>query len=266
MGVTPCSFAYYACDSAEYSESCTPVLGEVSGGTCEDMVGPWGADYKAGEYYCDADTYTHCAEVCAGSELDDDSESDDDDDNVCFSGDSTVELASGITKPMAELQVGDSILSVNSAGKFSYSDVIFLPHGANSKVVDFVGVTTESGKLVKTTPSHLLKACDGSLVQAKYASCLRTIHGNEVVTAVEALTSEGIYSAVTLKNEFLVVDGVVASPFAMAHSLVNAYYNIHRAVYTAFPSLTKMPAILSANSLLAASAVAAMNAVSVSEK
>ena len=111
MGVTPCSFAYYACDSAEYSESCTPVLGEVSGGTCEDMVGPWGAEYTAGEYYCDADTYTHCAEVCG-------SESDDDDDNVCFSGDSTVELASGITKPMAELQVGDSILSVNSAGKF----------------------------------------------------------------------------------------------------------------------------------------------------
>ena len=62
-GETPCSFAYVGCDSAEYSDSCTPVLGEVSGGTCEDMVGPWGAEYKAGIYYCDVDACG--AEVCA---------------------------------------------------------------------------------------------------------------------------------------------------------------------------------------------------------
>ena len=66
VGVTPCSFAYYGCDTAEYSESCTPVLGEVSGGTCADMVGPWGADYAAGQYYCDADACG--AEYCAEQE------------------------------------------------------------------------------------------------------------------------------------------------------------------------------------------------------
>ena len=43
------------------------MLGEVSGGTCADMVGPWGPDYTAGSYYCDVDT---CAETCAEYEND----------------------------------------------------------------------------------------------------------------------------------------------------------------------------------------------------
>ena len=184
----------------------------------------------------------------------------DDDESICFSADSTVQLASGATKTMADLQVGDSILSADAAGKLSYSDVAFLPHGANSEAATFVKVTTESGKAVKATPTHLLVSCDGSLVQAKAAACLRTVHGDEAVASIETFKANGIYSAVTLDNEFLVVDGVVASPFALAHGLVNAYYNLHRAVYTHFPSLMKMPAVVSANSLLASGAVMAMNA------
>ena len=191
---------------------------------------------------------------------------DDDDEAICFSGDSTVQLASGATKTMADLQVGDSVLSADAAGKLSYSDVAFLPHGANAKAADFVKVTTESGNAVKATPTHLLVSCDGSLVQAKAAACLRTVNGDEAVTSIESFKANGIYSAVTLDNEFLVVDGVVASPFAVAHGLVNAFYNLHRALYKNFPSLMKMPAVVSANSLLAAGAVVAMNAVSASEK
>ena len=190
----------------------------------------------------------------------------DDDDDVCFSGDSTVQLASGATKTMADLEVGDSILSADAAGKLSYSDVAFLPHGANSEAADFVKVTTESGNAVKATPTHLLVSCDGSLVQAKAAACLRTVNGDEAVTSIESFKANGIYSAVTLDNEFLVVDGVVASPFGMAHGIVNAYYNLHRAVYKNFPSLMKMPAVVSVNSLLAAGAIFAMNAVTASEK
>ena len=191
---------------------------------------------------------------------------DDDDDAVCFSGDSTVQLASGATKTMADLEVGDSILSADAAGKLSYSDVAFLPHGANSEAADFVKVTTESGNAVKATPTHLLVSCDGSLVQAKAAACLRTVNGDEAVTSIESFKANGIYSAVTLDNEYLVVDGVVASPFALAHGLVNAYYDLHRMVYKNFPSLLKIPAVVSVNSLLAAGALVAMNAVTASEK
>ena len=67
-----------------------------------------------------------------------------------------------------------------------------------------------------------------------------------------------------LDNEYLVVGGVVASPFTMAHGLVNAYYNLHRAVFKNFPSLViKMPVVVvSVNSVLGAIVAFAMNAVS----
>jgi len=191
---------------------------------------------------------------------------DDDDDDICFSADSTVQLESGATKTMAELKVGDKILSSDAAGKLSYSEVAFLPHGPNTKRADFVAVTTEFGKVVKATPTHLLKGCDGSLVQAKSASCLRTVDGDEAVASIKTFESRGVYSAVTLDNEYLVVDAVVASPFAMAHGFVNAYYGLHRAIYKLSPSLMKLPSIVSANSLLAAGVLMAMNALSVSEK
>jgi hypothetical protein len=190
----------------------------------------------------------------------------DDDDDICFSADSTVQLESGATKTMAELKVGDKILSSDAAGKLSYSEVAFLPHGPNTKRADFVAVTTEFGKVVKATPTHLLKGCDGSLVQAKSASCLRTVDGDEAVASIKTFESRGVYSAVTLDNEYLVVDAVVASPFAMAHGFVNTYYGLHRAIYKLSPSLMKLPSIVSANSLLAAGVLMAMNALSVSEK
>ena len=42
--------------------------------------------------------------------------------------------------------------------------------------------------------------------------------------------------------------------------------HLRRAVYKNFPSLMKMPAVVSVNSLLAAGAIFAMNAVTASEK
>jgi hypothetical protein len=208
----------------------------------------------------DSETY----EGCSGTPEKSSGGSDDDD--VCFSADSTVQLASGATKTMADLEVGDSILSADAAGKLSYSEVAVLPHGANSKTASFVKVTTESGKAVEATPSHLLMACDGSLVEAKSASCLRTVNGAEAVASIESFKANGIYTAVTQNNEFIVVDGVVASPFAVVHGLINQYYMIHRAVYAAFPSLMKLPVVTSANLFVGMATAFAVNALSVSQK
>ena len=92
---------------------------------------------------------------------------------------------------------------------------------------------------------------------------LRTVNGGEAVTSIESFKANGIYTAVTQNNEFIVVDGV-ASPFAVAHGLVNAYYNLHRAAYKNFPSLMKTPAGVG-ELAAAAGAVVAMNAVSASK-
>ena len=148
-------------------------------------------------------------------------------------------------------------------GKISYSPVIFTPHPFNNITRQFDEVKTMNGKVLRMTRNHLIPLCDGSLVTArslKNGDCVMTKDGEDKVsTTTLNVEAAGIYTAVT-KNEFLVVDGVVASPFALAHGLVNAYYNLHRAVYTHFPSLMKMPAVVSANSLLASGAVMAMNA------
>lgn len=259
------SFSYSMSMSYSYSMSDDLLSGitEFCDEACMDSVLGF-YEYALGSYlfsfdYCEAkkDTaeYEGCSYsgTCYGGN--------DDDDDVCFSGDSNIQLASGATKAMADLEVGDSVLSADASGKLSFSDVVFLPHGTNSKKAEFVAVTTESGKIVKATPSHLLQACDGSLVQAKTASCLRTVDGAEFVKSINRFKAEGIYTAVTLKNEFLVVDGVVASPFAMAHTLTDAYYNAHRALYAVSPSLVKVPSMVSVNSLVGAAAVYVMRSL-----
>ena len=172
--------------------------------------------------------------------------------DVCFSGDGTVKLASGATKMLSELQVGEEVLTADANGAFSYAAVVAMPHLHNTKLATFMRVNTASGKSLKATKMHLLQQCDGSLSYAgalTEGDCLRTVDGDEVVTALSMTKAEGIYTAVTT-NEFLVVNGIVASPFAVTHGLVNAYYNLHRTVAASFPSVLKSTFLLAANALL----------------
>jgi hypothetical protein len=173
-------------------------------------------------------------------------------DDTCFSGDDAVTLASGESKLLSDVQVGDRVLTADATGAFSFAAVVALPHARNNKVASFVNVATASGKSVKATKLHLLQQCDGSLAYAgslAVGDCLRTVDGSDVVAAVTMTTAEGLYTAVTT-NEFLVVNGIVASPFAVTHGLVNAYYNLHRVVSTYFPSALKSPLFVAANAFL----------------
>jgi len=185
----------------------------------------------------------------------------DSDDAVCFSGMDTVQLESGETKMLSEVQVGDRVLSADAQGTLSYSDVVFLPHAANNKAATFVNIATEGGKALKATKTHLVQTCAGELTYAgalKAGDCLRTVDGEERVASTSATKAEGIYSVVA-QNEFIVVGGIVASPFAFAHGATNAVYNIHRALYKVAPAFLKSSAVISANAVLGAAAVLAAN-------
>jgi len=48
-----------------------------------------------------------------------------------------------------------------------------------------------------------------------------------IVLRTEVLSDRGLYTAVAM-NEYIVVNGIVASPFAHSHFLANAYYNLYR--------------------------------------
>jgi hypothetical protein len=181
----------------------------------------------------------------------------------CFSGEDTVQIASGSSKLFSELSVGDKVLTANSVGELSFADVVFLPHAKNDDVANFVQLSTKSGKSIKATQMHLLQVCSGKLDYAKnlkLGDCLRTVDGDDQISSVSNMDAKGLYTAVTT-NEFLVVNGVIASPFAVAHVPTHAFYNIHRALYVVAPGLLQQKSLVSANALLGTSAAFAYSLV-----
>ena len=174
---------------------------------------------------------------------------------ACFDGSETLHLESGEVRAISNVRVGDRVLSADAAGRTSYSDVVYVPHRANSDDALFTHITTTSGRDIKMTPSHIILAgpCHSSApLPLTYASlvsvgdCVMTVSGEDMVSTVETVQGKGLYTVVT-KEEYVVVNGIIASPFAANHMLANLYYNIHRLVYTSAPSFLNNAALHSAN-------------------
>ena len=174
---------------------------------------------------------------------------------ACFAGSETLHLESGEVKSISDIRVGDRVLAADAAGQTSYSDVVFVPHRANSDDALFTHITTASGRDIKMTPSHIILAGPCHLtgpLPLLYASsvivgdCVMTVSGKDMVSTVETVQGKGLYTIVT-KEEYVVVNGIIASPFAANHMLANLYYNVHRFVYASAPFLLNYPPLHSAN-------------------
>ena len=151
-------------------------------------------------------------------------------------------LESGAVKAMADVRVGDRVLSVNRQGEAVYSDVVYLPHGANNHPTTYVQIGTESGRDLKMTTNHILPAgaCALSSLPLVTASsiavgdCVQTVSGREQVVSVSEVGGHGIYSIIAME-ELVVVNGIVATPFGGVNpTLANTYYNLHRMAYIAW--------------------------------
>ena len=149
-------------------------------------------------------------------------------------------LENGATKAMADVAVGDRILTVNGKGEQVYSDVAYLPHGKNTEKAVFTVLTTEAGRDVKMTANHVLPAgdCSATSLPVVAAStvvvgeCVETVSGRERVVSVSMAEGEGIYTAIAME-ELLVVNGIVATPYGGVNpALANVYYNLHRLAYS----------------------------------
>ena len=182
--------------------------------------------------------------------------------NSCFSGKETVTLEDMSTKLISEVVVGDVILAATASGSLVYSPVVYIPHDKNTKRATFVNLIVSSARSIKMTPGHFvwIEKCgvassNGSLEQArnvKIGACLRTVDGQEAVTAVEFVEGEGVYTLVTMEP-FLVINGVVASPWAYisiwehlfspiaCHAMAHSFHNIHRVMYNLFPTAMSDP-------------------------
>lgn len=171
----------------------------------------------------------------------------------CFAASETVQLESGGVKSMADVKIGDRVLAADSTGKSVFSAVVFLPHGANKNIATFNQISTRNGRDVKMTMNHVIfaGAC-GSTLPLVYASevsvgdCINTVSGQDVVVSVQAVQSEGIYTVVT-KEEFVVVNGIIASPFGANHMMANMFYNVHRFLYSLSPLLLSSSLLQSVN-------------------
>jgi hypothetical protein len=122
--------------------------------------------------------------------------------------------------------------------------------------------------------------------QVSVGDCIMTVSGQERVLTVENVPGEGLYTIVTnqvsgvsnllsysslrpvlflflslplyskcllpskpltLSQEYLVVNDIIASPFGVSHMMANLYYNIHRIVYATAPKLLSYPWLNRAN-------------------
>ena len=168
----------------------------------------------------------------------------------CFAGSETVEVEGLGTREISSISVGDKILTTDVYGQFGYSNVIAVPHERNYELVDFVQLFTHSHRDLKLTGAHLLLvSCSDedsnndsinndshqrefSLLRAdavRIGCRVSTIEGPEVIIEINQIKSQGIYTVVT-KAEYIVVNGFVASSFAVSHSLGQAYYAIYEAL------------------------------------
>ena len=159
--------------------------------------------------------------------------------STCFAATEHVTLESGAVKALPDVRVGDRVLSVNRQGEAVYSDVVYLPHGANNHPATFAQIGTESGRDLKMTTDHILPAgaCAlSSLPLVAAASiavgdCVQTVSGREQVVSVGKVEARGIYTIIAME-ELIVVNGIVATPFGGVNpTLANTYYNLHRLAY-----------------------------------
>ena len=128
-----------------------------------------------------------------------------------------------------------------------------MPHGSNKESATFTHIITEDGSDVKMTHNHILPAgvC-GNVLALVYASkvtvgdCVQTVSGQKRVSKIDLVRGEGIYTIVT-KEEYIVVNGIIASPFAVNHMMANLYYNMHRIIYSISPLLLASKVLHSLN-------------------
>ena len=162
---------------------------------------------------------------------------------ACFSGYETLLLESGTTVQMSEAQIGERVQVMDALGRLTFSEISFLPHKRNDVAAKFVHLET-TARSIRTTPSHLIMAgqCDSILEltraeDVEVGACVSTVEGQEEVIDSSITESAGIYTVVTQETSgLIVVNGVVASSFAVNHWVPNTFYNFHRLAHQILPT------------------------------
>ena len=168
---------------------------------------------------------------------------------VCFHGSEVIRMENNKKKSISDIRIGDRVLVSDGKSRFSFANVIAVPHKNNFQPAKFSHITVTSGLDIRLTPNHLIlvahsckQGSDVSLIQAmsvRVGSCVVTINGLEVVTDNHVVFGHGVYSFVTDGLPYLVVSDIVASPFAVSHTVGSVFYSVYSLGFSISPSLFK---------------------------
>lgn len=162
--------------------------------------------------------------------------------DTCFAESETLTLSSGDSVSIADVTIGDIVLAFSPTNQsLIWSPVIAIPHKHNNVQAMFQHIVTESGYDIKLTADHLILAgsgpCDGSAAMSllraaeiNVGSCVQTVDGQTTVTSNALVPGKGVYTVVTENADYIVVNGIVASPFAINHAAAATFYRILNAL------------------------------------
>jgi hypothetical protein len=152
---------------------------------------------------------------------------------TCFPADATVRLASGESRRMRDLAVGDAPLAVDAAaGALVHSEAYAFPHFVTTGLFPFKRLSTKVGANITASPDHYMLVGRGAGAGAwarRAAVPARDVRVGDVlwvaagagaraalepspVVGVADVMEEGIVNPLTLAGT-LVVDGVAASVY-----------------------------------------------------
>jgi hypothetical protein len=169
----------------------------------------------------------------------------------CFSKDTLLQLEDGSTINITDAKIGDKILSYSN-NKLTYSPIIAIPHPTNNILSKFIEIKTSTGKNIKMTESHLIPILKNNILKLIQANDIElnniiiTVDGFEFITDINISYENGIYTVVTT-NDYIVVNNIIASPFAISHIVPSFYYLLHKIIYNIDSNLLESESFQSFN-------------------
>ena len=161
----------------------------------------------------------------------------------CFSKDSKIKLEDGSFINISEVKNGDKILSYSPQKKeFVYSPVVYIIHEKNDDFSTFIEIKTEKNKKITMTSNHLIPVIKEDKLELITADkilmndIIKTVDGDEQIISIENVFDSGLYTLITLE-EYIVVDNIIVSPFAISHNMGQFYYSMYRALFKISPKL-----------------------------
>ncbi len=154
---------------------------------------------------------------------------------------------------ISQVRVGDFILAADNSLGLVLSPVIAVPHPPNSVSTEFVRLETNTHRTLLVTPHHLLLSTGScflenttardylmrELIQAGSITtdhCVFTAEGLERVLSIEKVQGRGVYTVVT-EAPFILVNGIITSPFEYNHILGSRIHSFFHFVRTHIISL-----------------------------